>query len=320
MHPLLLKFAHHDAIPEPPDSGALRSVRRSVTADLLREHDAAIRAIEAGWPDAREDLVDLGDRLVVEHRRRVAAEAPLGLRGLAALDRRLPTDRVENMDRADVDAAVRQRILLDVDLSHRVLGSYERFFAVNGRWFEQGPTRVLDVASGHGGFAIALAREAALRGWNLRVTASDVDPAYVGLAADRARAAGVALDCRVLDALRPDVAPGEFDVVTCTHSLHHLSPGHVAALYAAAAHVARRGVIFWDPYRSATGALAALAIFTTLTRRPASIHDALLSIRKSFVPEELDLLRGCTPGARGRGAVRYVSPGWCMWSGPGVGA
>ena len=121
----------------------------------------------------------------------------------------------------------------DVDRFNRLLGSYVRFLDLVAPLLPPGGGTVLDVASGHGCFPLALAAHARDRGLKLRVIASDLRDEYLAIG----RAKGdPSVEFRVLDALalRGVFAPGEVDVITCTQSLHHLDAALVAGFLAAA--------------------------------------------------------------------------------------
>jgi len=85
--------------------------------------------------------------------------------------------------------------------------------------------RALDVASGGGRVACWLAR----RGYS--VTAADVSPVGLGLARERARRAGVALETVEVDLRTQPLPAGPWDVITCFAYLQRdLFPALVAAL------------------------------------------------------------------------------------------
>ncbi len=331
MHPILRKALHNDALPEPLVSQLLQQQRRAVRVSLVARERGEIEAIRQLWARdraaARPRLVALVDRLIAELRhevdRRARSHGVLS-RLAAGVDRRLPVDTVELMDRDDVDERTKLRIITDLDRVQEAIGTYERLLDVALPYLSSArsrggePLRVLDVASGHGGLPVWLAQHARDTGANLAVTASDLNPAFVRHTLAAADRAGVKLEARVLDALDMDLEPGAFDLITCTAAIHHLSHGQVAVLFAEAARVARRGVVFLDGYRSPTQLSVALGLFSVFGAARETLHDCAVSVRKMFVPEELALLAACTPGAEHASAA-WVPPGWCALHGPGRG-
>ncbi|MCP4245576.1 MAG: methyltransferase domain-containing protein [bacterium] len=174
------------------------------------------------------------------------------------------------------------------------------------------PARIIDLATGHGGFALALARLARERGLDLEITATDIKSEYLDMGRRRAKAEGLAVDFRVQDAVDlSNLSLGQFDFVTCTQSLHHFPPGLVAVMFAEAARVATRAVLFIDGCRTFVRAVPLYA-FCRLGQRDRIIaHDGWVSFRRFFVPEELDVLARLGPWGRRARAYR-IPPTHCV--------
>lgn len=147
---------------------------------------------------------------------------------------------------------------------------------------------VLDLGSGGGDLARALARWAARDGLAVRVTGADPD----GRAHAWATGRRGATDVTFRQALGRDlVAEGAvFDVVVSNHVLHHLDDDQIQDFLAASRRLARLRVVHSDIVRSR----AAYALFSlgTLPFFPGSFirQDGLVSIRRSYTPEELAVL------------------------------
>ena len=293
-------------VPEPPALARLSRLRGRLADELLfrRRHELA-RARLAG-PGS---IAQIAESLVAEHRRAMSERA--GEAGWARIalriDERLPTDEAEYMDRPEIDEQRRTAIVMAVHRWSRRFGSYAHFADALSPLLSSDSTSVLDLASGHGGFPLALGRLTG-RGRRLRVIASDVRPEYVELGRRRARDEGV--EFRVVDAfhLGASFGVGEIDVITCTQSLHHFGVGGVATLLGEAIHHARRGVLLIDLARSVSRLLlVGAAALGTLDR--AILHDTALSFRKAFVTEELRLIAACVPGGESVEAL-YLPPGF----------
>ena len=144
------------------------------------------------------------------------------------------------------------------------------------------PVLFVDVAGGDGAFAERLVAWA--RGRNRNASALVVDLNLPALEAVAARA-GV-LGVRA-DALRLPLADRSADCVHCSAFFHHLGVDQARALLVEMCRVSRRAVVVNDLVRSwvATGAIWALA--RLLTDNPLVQYDGPLSVRKSFVPDEL---------------------------------
>jgi len=161
----------------------------------------------------------------------------------------------------------------------RLLEEVERLCRDGGR-----PVRVLDVACGGGDVVRAVARDARARGLDVTVHGCDVAPTAVAFASDRAR--GVA-DVRFfeLDAVR-DPIPDEYDLVTSSLFLHHLSREDAEGLLRSMAAAARRAVFVQDLRRTRLGYLLASAVLRVLTRSEIARADGLTSVAGAFTLEE----------------------------------
>lgn len=304
-----------------PLGALLCSARRQAVRAVCDEHHQAIAALAPrlaqGEAAARSELDSLAERAFSGMRRRVGALAQ-NTSWVAACSATLDAwwssaEGHEYLDDPELDPEKRVGIVSCLDGMNSLLGSYALFFEyLTPLLSTDRRTRVLDLAAGHGGFALAAAALAERRGCGLEVVASDIKREYLDLGARRARTAGLDVRFRVQDALDlSNLHAGEYDVVTCTQSLHHFRPGQVAVMFAEASRVARRGVLFIDGARSALNAVAVVGLGLLAYRDSAFAHDALLSFRRFFVPEELELLARLSPwGARA--SAEWIPPAHCL--------
>jgi 2-polyprenyl-3-methyl-5-hydroxy-6-metoxy-1,4-benzoquinol methylase len=303
-------------VPSPPALSLLEQARARIAQDLLARRSGDIAKAQALYGTDREGgraaIGRVAEELVAELRAALLEEAPTTLTGLASrLDWYMPTDRQEHVDDPAFPEERRTASIRRLDALNRRLGSYVRFASALEPLLGEGPATVLDLASGHGGFAIALAKLARAEGRPLRVIASDVREEYVEIGRRQAEEEGIDVEFRVVDAFHIDrtFAPGEIDIITCTQTLHHFGAAATAGLVTEAVRAARRGIVFIDGVRSVSLLILLGALTWLASADKAFFDDATTSIRKAFAPEELALIARCAPGGE-RVEVSYLAPGF----------
>jgi len=266
---------------------------------------------------AKNRLAELAEDALADMRSRVDARARTSWRApLARLDRLWrDTSTVELIDRPDFPQGKRVRLMAHLDQMNVTLGAYASFLDVLRPFFHTDrPTRILDLAAGHGGFLLEVARLARDEGLELELVASDIAPEYLELGRRNARTRGLPVDFVVQDALdTTNLAQGSFDLVVCTQSLHHFPPGLIAVLVHEALRIASRAVVLIDGARSKLNAALIPALGVVRYRDLPFAHDSWVSLRKFFSPEELGLLARCgvlaSPGADRAVTSRFLPPG-----------
>jgi 2-polyprenyl-3-methyl-5-hydroxy-6-metoxy-1,4-benzoquinol methylase len=293
----------------------LIGLRRQVTDELVtRFRPQALglsEAIHGGNATARQELVALGERALGEHRREVEQRARGLQRWTAAVDRLwTSTAAAEYLDDPGFDLQKRVRLIDHLDLANELLLNYEAFVEqIQPGLARERPTRILDLAAGHAGFMCHLARRAAAEGWAVDLTASDLKLEYLELGRKRAASEKLPLQFIAQDALDlSNHAPGSYDIVLCTQALHHFPPGLITVMFAEAMRLAARGVFFIDGCRDLGNALAIALLGALRFADLPFVHDAWISFRRFFVPEELELLARITQPHAGVRAS-WIRPG-----------
>lgn len=145
---------------------------------------------------------------------------------------------------------------------------------------------LLDVGCGGGDVARCLARWAQRDGLELGVTAIDPDPRAHAWAEAHDHGAGI--DYRAQSSAELVAAGERFDVVVSNHVLHHLSSSELAELLSDSAALARSLCVHNDLRRSRVAwVLYWVATLPLIRTRTFARFDGLLSIRRSYRPEEL---------------------------------
>lgn len=205
----------------------------------------------------------------------------------------------EYIDNVHESADERENLIQGLDKVNRAVLAYRWFYRALEHFVRQMPgdeCSVLDIGSGHGAFAIRLARRKRMGGKRVRVVGSDLNPDYVQRAQEEAEARGVDIEFKVLDALALHTLPERFDVITSTQTIHHFQPAMLARVIASAQRNARHGVVFLDARRSPLTLLGAMVGTSVLGRDRKLVHDGVVSVRRMYSPAELEMLAACAPG------------------------
>lgn len=194
---------------------------------------------------------------------------------------------VERMDDPDCDEAALHRTYAQFRLVNAAVAGWRATYRQQLRpmFRTRGTTTLLDVGSGGGDVARALAGWAASDGHRLEITAVDPDPRAHAWATSRPTTPGLTFRRAASGDL---VAEGRrYDLVVSNHLLHHLDAAQLAELLADSQQLARVRVLHSDIARHRW----AYALFSaaTLPFFPGSFirEDGLISIRRSYTPEEL---------------------------------
>ncbi len=295
----------------PPLASLLAELRGAACEATLTRYRPATRELAQrlhhGDADARQQWMALADAALAEMRAEVAAHGVLA-GAFAAADRRFHAATArEHLDDPDLEPALRRRIMANLDAFNRCIGAYESFHAAAMPLLD-GAARVLDLAAGQGGFMLHLARSAP----ELELTASDIQGDYLALGEAVAIREQLAISFAVQDALDlSNLEAGAFDVITCTQSLHHFTPGMISLMFMEATRVAGRGVVFIDGCRSALSGALLVLLGAVRYRDGKFLHDSWVSVRRFFVPQELELLARLTPGIDGIES-QWLAPGHCL--------
>lgn len=157
--------------------------------------------------------------------------------------------------------------------------------------------RLLDVGCGSADLPALLARG---RPGALLAVGVDIKLLHVRQAAAEVRP--VVADVRTLP-----FAPGSFDVVTASLFLHHFDGPELPDVIARLWSLARRALVVNDLHRARVPYLFGRLTFPWLFASRVSVDDGLLSIRRAFVPRELQqaFADAGVPGVRVRRSFPY---------------
>jgi 2-polyprenyl-3-methyl-5-hydroxy-6-metoxy-1,4-benzoquinol methylase len=201
---------------------------------------------------------------------------------------RRETDLVELMDDPDCDLDALRRTYAHFSTVNRLVAGWRPLYRRRIRPLlasHGAPLTILDIGSGGGDVAVALASWAAKDGLRVEVTGIDPDDRAHDYASSRPPVPGVTFERA---ASRDLVAEGRrFDLVLSNHVVHHLDPEALGQVLRDSERLAGRLVLHSDIARGRL-AYGAYALATTGTFRGSFIHaDGLMSIRRSYRVDEL---------------------------------
>jgi 2-polyprenyl-3-methyl-5-hydroxy-6-metoxy-1,4-benzoquinol methylase len=145
--------------------------------------------------------------------------------------------------------------------------------------------KVLDIASGGGDVALGLWRRARKRGLDLQILGLDVSAAACDFANEQCREATGSITFDQLDVIANPL-PAEFDVVTCSLFLHHLTHDQASRLLRK---MAASGPLLLasDLRRCASGYFMAQLACHCLTSSPVVRYDGPQSVANAFTLSEM---------------------------------
>lgn len=202
-------------------------------------------------------------------------------------------DRVvcpEYVDDRSVNSADLDYIMTYLRGLNRRLGGVEALMSNMRRWsaaWAPGATiTLLDVATGTADLPLEARRWAEGAGFDLRVTAVDVNESVLALARSHVGGQpGIELvQCDAMSLLSR-FEPGSFDYVHSGLFLHHVADADVVKVLRIMHTLCRRGLVWNDLMRSRRGYLATWLF--TLGRKRVLRHDACASIRAGFTAREV---------------------------------
>ena len=213
----------------------------------------------------------------------------------------------EYLDDPALPPEIAARSLQDVALANRLFGGTRAILSEARATFQQQSATgmrtltLLDVGTGLGDIPVALGREAAHCGIQLRAVGLEITAA-MAMVAQRNNVTTVTGDARALP-----FANRSIDVITCSLVLHHLDETDSIRMLRECTRVAKVRVIVADLRRSWLAVILLWLVSFPLRFHPFSRHDGVVSIRRGFTVRELQTLvkHACDCHA---GCVKYL--GW----------
>ena len=224
----------------------------------------------------------------MDSRTRDIVSMPRGGPDASWLDRRLQTNRLEYLDRDDVDD-LKRKVIRSLDRAgrRRWLGIHERCARmVLGEVADVPSPKILELGSGLGG----LSRKLLENHPTAQVTVTDIDPTFVAAVAAGDLGSHPRATVREMDATAIDAPDGYYDLAVFALSLHHLPPELAARVFAAGTRAANKLLIIDLRRPPAPLHIVLLAVVLPLTGLLPLQHDGFISSLRAYSPSALRAL------------------------------
>jgi SAM-dependent methyltransferase len=231
------------------------------------------------------------------------AEMPRGGPAASCLDRLLQTDRLEYLDRDDVDPGVKQGIIQTLDRVGEFFRVHERNAElVLEQLADVADPRVLELGAGHGALSARILEQHP----SATVTISDINADSAAAIAESEIGHHPRATVRTIDATAIDAPDGSFDLAVFALSFHHLPPAQAARVFSEGTRVAHKLLIIDLPRMPSLLHLIRLASLAPFALVWPFAHDGLISSLRTYSPSALRALATyADPAIKVR-----ISPNW----------
>lgn len=198
----------------------------------------------------------------------------------------------EAMDDPDCDPQLLERTYAQFPWVNRVVSGWRGLYLrwLRSRLPRERPARILDIGSGGGDIALALAHWTVNDQIEAQIVGIDPDPRAHAFARTRLQRANLPpgrLEFKQAFSHELCSTQERFDVVISNHLIHHLTPEELAGLWRDSAELASGLVLHSDIRRSRAASILFGLGTLPLARTSLTRRDGLTSIRRSYTSVEL---------------------------------
>ncbi|MEI6848170.1 MAG: class I SAM-dependent methyltransferase [Chlorobiaceae bacterium] len=262
--------------------------------------------------DELEKLTDDSIFRFLAERLKVSKELGGGFLLQALLDQTLRTQEIEHMDNQNIPESEKLEMVRALDRQNTVMRLYSRYIDILlPLIFETAERtkreiRVLELASGSGGLALALGEAVQQKNLPVSITGSDIVQAYIEEGNSLAAEKNIPVNFRYLNALDMNELSKEvFDIILISQSLHHFTPGQLSVMIAQSLQHATTAFVGIDGYRSMLLACG-IPLIAGLQGIMSFALDGFTSARKFYTALELDMIAEIATGKRNHNVT-------CSW-------
>jgi SAM-dependent methyltransferase len=282
---------------------------------MLQLKKAGLKALEnlrsaGGFPPSWQSMEELEAKTddflsrFLDERFRVSKEFGGGFLLTELLDRVMRTSESEHMDDKKLPEKEKLEMVRALDRQNQMMHLYPRYVGMLFSLIDevaqdkQKEVSVLELASGSGGLALALAEEARRKHQPLSITGSDIVPLFIEEGNRQAEEKKLPVNFRLLNAFAlPDFSAGSFDLMLLSQSIHHFTPGQLAIMIAQSAQHTKTAFVGIDGYRSILLA-GGVPLMASMQGIASFALDGFTSARKFYSELELDIIAEIATGKK----------------------
>jgi ubiquinone/menaquinone biosynthesis C-methylase UbiE len=212
---------------------------------------------------------------------------PRGGPDASCVDRLLQTDRLEYLDRDDVDDKVKRSVIRALEWTGEAFGNTEKFARIALDEVADVPDpKILELGAGHGG----LSRK--LLDWHptAELTVTDIEAASVHAIAAGDLGEHPRAMVREMDATAIEAADRHFDLAVFVLSFHHLPPSLASQVLAEGTRVATKLLVIDLPRPPSPLHILRLAAMLPFAPFIPFVHDGVISSLRTYSPSALRAL------------------------------
>ena len=219
-------------------------------------------------------------------------------------DRTLRTDEQEHMDSPSMSPAKKLDMIVALDRMNSMMRLYPEYISVIESSIrtiarqQNRPARILELASGAGGLALAISEKIQQETLPAEITGSDIVPEYVDYCNEQAAEKNLPVQFRTINAFAMNLREGcQCDIILLAQSMHHFSPGQLARILVQSRKHGAQKFIGLDGHRG-IDLVAGVPMTAMLQGVPLLALDGLTSARKFYSEVELDMIASIATGRK----------------------
>ena len=212
------------------------------------------------------------------------------------IDRSIRTDEQEHMDNPSMPPQKKLELIKALDNMNNMLLLYPQYISVIEPSIrkivreKKRPARILELASGAGGLAFAIAAQAKQSVLPVEITGSDIVPEYVDYCNATAEERNLPVHFSIINAFAMESLENcSCDIILISQSLHHFTPGQLARIIEQSKLHGASIFLGLDGHRG-LDLLAGVPLIALLQGVSVLTLDGYTSARKFYSEAELDLI------------------------------